>query len=47
MANEDSYLLLIREFGRLYNEYKNCECDKTKQELIKRIKAVGEALSDT
>lgn len=45
MVAVEEHLIFIKELGRLFNEYSQCEDEGLKKEIYKDIQLIGEAIS--
>jgi hypothetical protein len=45
MVAVEEHLIFIKELGRLFDEYSQCEDEKLKTEIYKDIQLIGEAIS--
>jgi len=44
MVAVEEHLIFIKELGRLFDEYSQCEDEKLKNEIYKDIQLIGEAI---
>lgn len=45
MVAGEEHLIFIKELGRLFNDYSECNDDKLKQEIYKDIQLLGKAIA--
>jgi hypothetical protein len=46
MCDQNIAILIINKLGKLFEEYKFCNCDEHKKKLIQDIKTLGEMLDE-
>jgi len=45
MVAVEEHMIFIKELGRLFDEYSQCEDERLKKEIYKDILLIGEAIS--